>query len=262
LYYFNVSRGYKAGVFPTTGASGFNQYLPVNQESLTAYEPGFKLTLLDKTLQLNGAIYYYDYSNKQLQTRFKDPVFGELDTVQNIPKSSVKGAELEIVYRPVAALTLSGSFTYVDAKIDEFNCTSPCSNAVDQSGNFAGAKIPYTPKFQMNLNGDYTFPLTGSVNGFFGATVTYRSTATTIIGGNTNPPGSVSSVSSPLFQIDAYTLVDLRTGLEGDRWRVSLWGKNVGNTYYWNNVNSSFDVIVRYAGMPATYGITASYKVK
>jgi iron complex outermembrane recepter protein len=249
-------------VFPTTGASGFNQYLPVNQESLLAFEPGFKLKLLDNTMQLNGAIFYYKYTDKQLQTRFKDPVFGELDTVQNIPKSSVKGAELEIMYRPIAALTLNGSMSFIKAKVDDFNCTSPCSNAVDQSGDFSGADIPYTPKFQFNLSGDYTIPVSGSMNAFVGSTVSYRSSTTSIIGGNIDPPGSVSSVSGNLFDIKSYTLVDLRGGLEGDDWRVFLWGKNVGNTYYWNNVNSSFDVIVRYAGMPATYGITASYKVK
>ncbi len=261
LLYFNISKGFKAGVFPTTGASGFSQYLAVKQESLLAFEPGFKLTLLDKTLQLNGALYYYDYKDKQIQSRVNDLFFGQLDVVQNIPKSSVRGAELELVYRPITELTLSGSLSYIDAKIDRFTGISAASNVASVITDFGGTQMPYTAKYQFNLNGDYVVPVNGSMNTFVGSTVSYRSSTNAIIGGDVNPPNA-TPVGAPLFRIDAYTLVDLRLGLESDKWRVALWGKNIFNKYYWNNVNSSFDVIVRYAGMPATYGITASYKVK
>jgi iron complex outermembrane recepter protein len=43
-------------------------------------------------------------------------------------------------------------------------------------------------------------------------------------------------------------------------WRTELWGKNVTNTYYWNTADYEFDPAVRYTGMPATYGITLSYR--
>jgi iron complex outermembrane recepter protein len=35
-------------------------YAPVKQESVLAYETGFKLTALDRKLSLTGAAYYYD----------------------------------------------------------------------------------------------------------------------------------------------------------------------------------------------------------
>jgi hypothetical protein len=34
----------------------------------------------------------------------------------------------------------------------------------------------------------------------------------------------------------------------------------VFNEYYFNNVFETYDVIVRFAGMPATYGGTLSYR--
>jgi outer membrane receptor protein involved in Fe transport len=54
----------------------------------------------------------------------------------------------------------------------------------------------------------------------------------------------------------------LRGGIASrdDRWRVQLWGKNIFNKYYWNNVVSLADVIGRYPGMGATYGITVGFK--
>ena len=256
LVYMNISKGFKSATFPTTGASAFSQYIPVTQESMISYEPGFKLSLLDRRMQLNGALFYYDYKDKQIRSRIIDPIFNQLDGLQNIPKSSVRGAELEVQYRPVQSFTLGASFSYIDAKIDRFSGI----NAAGVAAVFDGTKMPYTPKFQVNANGDYVTPVSGNVNLFLGATVSYRSSTNAIIGGEANPPGAIPT-GAPLFRVDSYTLVDLRAGIERDNWRVFLWGKNVGNTYYWNNVNPSFDVLVRYAGLPATYGITATYRV-
>jgi len=39
-----------------------------------------------------------------------------------------------------------------------------------------------------------------------------------------------------------------------------LFGKNVFNQYYWNNVIYGFDTIYRTPGRPATYGIQFGYK--
>ena len=256
LVYLNISKGFKSATFPTTGASAFSQFIPVTQESIVSYEPGFKLSLLDRRMQLNGALFYYDYKDKQIRSRIIDPIFNQLDGLQNIPKSSVRGAELELQFRPVQSFTLGASFSYIDAKIDQFTGI----NAAGVKAVFDGTAMPYTPKYQVNVNGDYVAPISGNVNLFLGATASYRSSTNAIIGGDQNPPGAVPS-GAPLFRVDSYTVVDLRAGLERDNWRVFLWGKNIGNTYYWNNVNPSFDVIVRYAGMPATYGITATYKV-
>jgi outer membrane receptor protein involved in Fe transport len=39
-----------------------------------------------------------------------------------------------------------------------------------------------------------------------------------------------------------------------------FWAKNVTNKHYWNNVITAFENVVRYAGQPATYGVTFGYK--
>lgn len=76
LVYANVSHGYKSGAFPVANATNYLQFAPAVQEDVVAYEAGFKVTALDRTLQLNGAAFYYDYSNKQLRGRRIDPTFG------------------------------------------------------------------------------------------------------------------------------------------------------------------------------------------
>lgn len=260
LLYANVSKGYKAGSFPTVSASSFSQYQPVTQESVLAYEAGFKASLLDRTLQFNGAAFYYDYKDKQMRAKLLALPFGILDVLQNIPESSVKGFELELVMRPSRSLTISTAFTYLDAKIDKFTGI----NAAGLASNFAGSDVPFTPKYQVGTNIDYDFLISDSLNGFVGASINLRSSSFSVIGGDVNPPTLAASAigAAPLFRIDDYTLVDLRAGIHSsdDRWRFSVWGKNVFNTYYWNNTVVAFDAVSRYAGKPATYGASVSFR--
>lgn len=177
--------------------------------------------------------------------------------LQNIPKSDVKGFEIEMSIRPTQGLVINNTFTYLDATIKEFTGI----NSGGISANFAGANVPYTPKYQFGSNIDYEFPVSDSLNAFLGTSLNFRSKTVATIGGETNPAGVTSPVTT-VFGIDDYVLIDLRAGVAAadDSWRVSVWGKNVGNEYYWNNVVAAFDTIQRYAGKPATYGVSVSFR--
>ena len=48
---------------------------------------GTKFSTPSRNVQVNAAVYWYDYRNKQLLTYFKDPIFGALQYLQNVPKS-------------------------------------------------------------------------------------------------------------------------------------------------------------------------------
>src|SRR5690606_24651261 len=115
--YANISRGYKAGGYPTLPGTNAPQYAPVDQEKITAYEIGVKSTLFGRTLQLDGAVFYNDYVDKQLKGRTIVPVFGPLEALVNIPESRVQGAELQINWAPVAGLRLGTGITYLDTEV-------------------------------------------------------------------------------------------------------------------------------------------------
>ncbi|MBN9993894.1 TonB-dependent receptor, partial [Listeria monocytogenes] len=74
LFYATISKGYKSGSFPNINATTFASFSPVKQESVLAYEVGFKTDLGTRILQLNGAAFYYDYRNKQFRARIVDPL--------------------------------------------------------------------------------------------------------------------------------------------------------------------------------------------
>lgn len=66
----------------------------------------------------------------------------------------------------------------------------------------------------------------------------------------------------PILAIDSWATLDLRAGLAGtdNRWRVFVWGRNVTDKYYWSSATRVLDTSIRYAAMPATFGITASFR--
>ena len=248
LLYANVSRGFKAGNFPTLSASNASQFTPVTQEELTAYETGFKATFPAGRMQLNGAAFYYDYIDKQLRGRVSDPLFGQLEALVNVPRSHVWGTEVQWTWAPLGGFTANVGATYLQTQID--GTFENFSQFGGPPQSFSGNEFPYSPEWQANADLGYRHGVTQSMVGFIGAGLTYRSETK---GGLEN---------DARLAIDSYTLVDLRAGIEDElgRWRAMLWGRNVTDEYYWNNVLKAQDNVVRYAGRPSTYGITLSYR--
>lgn len=248
LLYANISRGYKAGAFPLLPATSYAQYTPVTQEELTAYEAGFKTSLLGRKLQINGALFYYDYKDKQVlgSVVLTPDIFGPLNRLVNIPKSTVKGGELQLTARPISGLNINAGVTYVDSEIGDFSNFDPYGVVK----NFNGETFPNTPKWQYSLAADYEFAINEKINAFMGANLSARTKTNAALGNN------------PILQIDGYSLLDLRAGLASsdDSWRVTLWGRNVTDEYYWTNAYKLADVTARFAGMPATYGISLSIR--
>jgi iron complex outermembrane receptor protein len=244
LLYVNVSKGFKGGSIPAPGASSTEQFRPVTQESVIAYEAGIKTSLFDRKLEFTGAAFYYDYSDKQLLGRnvFNPDIFGAQSSLVNIPKSRVVGAETQFVLRPVKGLTLTAAGTYLDTKVR--------SNFLNYSllgtpTNFKDSSFPYTPKWQLVFDGEKRTPVTTELDGIVGFNASYRTRTTAGFGGD------------PRLDIAPYWLVDVRLGIEDrtGRWTAGLYGRNVLNEYYWTNVSAGGDLLRRYAGMPATYGV-------
>lgn len=260
LVYANLSRGYKAGSYPTISASAHRQFFPVRQESVMAYEAGFKLSSADRRLSLNGAAFYYSYDEKQIRGKLVDPIFGVLNALVNVPKSRLYGFELEASARPLKGLSINASVTYVNTRIAEYSGPSVIGGNFD----FAGAKIPFAPAWSAQIDGEYRWEM-GSVKPFVGATLNKKTSTSTYIGGeyltipNVAGASTAPGVTHP-FQLPGYTTLDLRAGVEfADRWKFMVWGKNVTNTFYLQNVINGYDTAFSFVGRPATYGATLSW---
>ncbi len=276
LFYATVSRGYKAGSYPTAAGSDFRSYQPVTQESVTSYEGGVKVSLFDRFAQLNAAGFYYDYNNKQIRGKIVDPVFDVLDILINVPKSRVAGAEAELTVRPATGLSVAGSVTYLNSRVLTDGGThfvgptaygNSCTTAAGTPGpcDFTGSELPFTPRWSYGLDADYRHEL-GSGAVVTGFDIHGQSSSVSTLNGRTiqfrNLPSDrhAAFVSQP-FILPDYVTVDARIGYEfNHRYKVMLFGKNIFNEYYVTNANHYLDTTVRFTGQPATYGVTFSIK--
>jgi len=246
LLYGRLAKGFKSGSFPTVGASTSQQYLPAKQESLLAYEVGFKASLWDRRIQIDGAVFYYDYKDKQLSNFIPDNVFGPLVAIVNVPDSKVHGAEFSLTMYPLEGLMINSHMSYIETEIKKFNGFDVDGNPAD----LRGEEFNFSPKVSGGLDLEYRFPVTQTLNGSVGGSITYRSKTSGVIGATT-----------PNYAIDSYALFDVQAGIESvSGWSLRLWGKNITNKYYWTNANRISDTIVRTAGNPRTYGITVSHR--
>ncbi|WP_083276748.1 TonB-dependent receptor domain-containing protein [Sphingobium phenoxybenzoativorans] len=246
LLYANASKGYKAGTIGTTPTAFHSANSPIGQEKLIAYEAGIKTPLFSRTMQLNAAAFYYDYSDKQLLGRVLDPLFGLLFQLINIPKSRLYGVEADIVWKPADGLTFTAATTFLDTKIKEFIGYNSDGSLVD----FAGTGLPYSPRWQVNGGVDYKRPVGSSLVGFVGSNLSYQSASSSGFAGD------------DLIKIKPRALLDARIGVEADdgRWSAQIWGRNITNTFYWTQATQSADAVLRFAGRPATYGVSVSVK--
>lgn len=247
LLYANVTKGYKSGSFPTLPALTPDTFAPATQESVLAYEAGFKMSALDRRVQLTGAAFYYKYNDKQTQGFLPTTLFGNLVALINVPKASVRGAEIGVNLRPVEGFTFDGGATYVDAKVDS---TFFVSDSFGGVVNIKGETLPSTPKWQLSGDAQYSFAVSDRHNVFVGGAARYRSKAVAAFG------------AVPDFRLPSYAIFDLRGGIEDSngRWKAQIYGRNIFNKFYLIHVTHNVDTVARTTGMPATYGVTLSYR--
>ncbi len=247
MVYANITRGYKSGGFPQIPAIVADQLDPIGQESVLAYEAGFKLALADRMLQLNGAGFYYNYEGKQLIGIVPNPYIGATEALVSIPKSRIFGFELDTTLRATQHLTLNAAATYVNSRVESsFNTFDPLGNSVDARGE----QLPNTPEWQLQGGADYIVPISSTVDLHLGGSVRYQTSANSTFG------------DAKSFLLPGYAIADAYSGIEGSsgKWSAQIWGRNLLNKYYLTAVLLGGDTFSRSTGMAATYGITLRYK--
>ena len=130
-----------------------NQLQP---ETSNAFEVGLKSKLLDNRLLLDVAVFDDKVSNYQANE--PDLVAGTVVTrLINAGEVSTKGVEVDAVGKFIDNLTLTADFSYIDAKIDSFNC--PPGSAISCQVN--GKPLPFSPKTKFTVRADYLAFSTG-----------------------------------------------------------------------------------------------------
>ena len=96
LAYLTFSKGFKPGGFNPAINDSFPQDTPriFESENVDAIEVGFKTSLLDKRMQLNGSYFNYDYKGLQIYKIINN------SSVNVNVDADIQGAELEMLFIP------------------------------------------------------------------------------------------------------------------------------------------------------------------
>lgn len=265
----NWGIGFKAGGFNNAGteaivngyfnapvsAGGIDAGLTVgdvfDKEVDSAYEAGIKGRLFDRlSYELVG--FYTDAKDMQFFEFFVGE-FGLLRSVSNIDKVRIFGAETSLNLKIAPGYSLFASANYTDSKIKK-NTSRPYT---------VGNKSPYTPDYTINFGAEALEPITDDLS--FAGRVDVRVTGPT-------PFHTVQNNDVPtIFGLDGnyknstrdtFTTVDVRAGIESERWSITAFANNLFNKAYLNDdvVAPEFGGDFVAPGNLRRYGIEASVK--
>ena len=234
-FYGGWGRGFRSGGFNQTGvgevaaaAGQLGVHDVFQAEVADTWEVGFKSEFLERRLAVNAALFdtkstngYFFYYSATTSTQN----LGNLD-------ATYKGGELEVTAVATNWLDVYASYGYTDGKITGM-----------EDPKVIGNPPPLLTQDTVNAGFQAHQPLGGGVNGVL--RLDYQ-----LIGRTWWDPYNVTSR-------DPVGLVDLRAGLEGDRWSVTAWSKNLTNKLY-NEEFSPGGFLWR--ALPRRYGLEALYK--
>lgn len=113
MVYASYAEGYKSGGYEQRLAPGTPVVPSFDPEYSEVYELGFKGTLADGRLRMNGAIFSNDYSGLQISV-----TDGVAPTLTNAGDATIMGAEMELVWQPAAPTLAQLSVGWLDAEYD------------------------------------------------------------------------------------------------------------------------------------------------
>jgi iron complex outermembrane receptor protein len=227
-----------------------------DKEVSNAAEIGMKAFFLDRTLNVNAALYHTDLEDMQFFNFFAGP-FGLLRVVTNIDEVTLQGAEVDFRWRASDMISVFGGFAYTDGEIDKYR-GRPYTE---------GGEVPYAPEYTGNLGAELTVPVTSDFDfvtrvdaSFVGETWFHPvqeqrlPNLFTYFGFG---QGEFSKMSR-----DAYTTVNARMTLQAERWAVTAWGRNIFDEEYLAEIIPApeFGGSFIHDAPGSSYGLDLSYR--
>ena len=214
--YARVATGFRPGG-PNVLPPGVDAPGTYDSDELTNYEVGLRTGSADGSFALNVAAYFLDWDKIQL---FQ--VVNGFGVNANGGSAESKGLEFTATGRS-GGLSVSFSGAYTDTQLTEDTDPDGPGGVPDLVGGFDGDALPFVPEWTLALGADYEWSAFGDATAYVGGTVSYVGDREADFSNRIDP----LDPTSPRREADAYTAVDLRTGVLWDNWSLELYGKNV-----------------------------------
>jgi iron complex outermembrane receptor protein len=210
-----------------------------NSDQTQNYEVGFKTKLLGGrgSLEVTG---YYE--------RWKDILVvitsGGLSGYANGGVARVAGIEAAFTLRPIPPLTLNATFAYSDGKILSASPATVGTLA-------AGDPLPYNPATSGSFSAEYRMPVGRTFSAYATGSVRYADDRYAVF---------KSRTVSPTYRLPAYAMVDLRFGLQSDRYLFEVFARNVTDTRAQLAANPFYNLAEVTVSRPRTFGISGTVR--
>ena len=249
--YVKVNRGFKSGGFNVRAQNNIYPVrdVVVDDEVMTVGEIGVKSVLANRSLVLNVAAFYGDYTDIQVSTFTAydadgdgedDSFFGDF---LNAGDATIQGLEIEYNWASQSWFGLSGFLAYLDAEPTDFLDENE-DDIVDTQ------VITNAPEFTGALRFNVDFPA-------FGGLITGS------VGYSYRDDSVLTNESDPIIQ-EAFGLVDAWISwLSGNnKWRFGISGKNLTDEEYLTNGYNipALGIYQGSYGMPRTFVATLEFR--
>jgi outer membrane receptor protein involved in Fe transport len=251
--YFSWSEAAKpSGIAQVPGGVGGFENIEsrrFDREEMTVWELGAKTDWFDRRLLLNGAVFFQDYTDKQVAVQQVNEATGFLEArTANAAAAEVWGLEAELQWFATDNLQLRAGYTFLDTEYSDYterttgaanialaelirpnNCqvvVATPSNQASCNLDLSGNELEYAPRHAAVAG----FTLQGEVatgrNAFVEGDLVYQDDR------------YLDRFNTA--KLDSFVTFDLRFGLRSDAWDVAFYAENLFND---DTVKTSLGII-------------------
>ncbi|MCY4426110.1 MAG: TonB-dependent receptor [Halieaceae bacterium] len=219
--YASISGGFRSGVY-NGRPTATDQVSVADPETLVSYELGLKSMLWDNRLQLNGALFYNDYEDRQfLVNRPSGSAESALSlVVANAADSTLWGGELEFTLLATQGLTISGGLSYIDPEYKDFESFNTATGELEDLSHRPFSNVP---EWTANLLAQYVYKFHNGDELRLRGNLAYKD--------DIHYSDDEQSNSFERLHADSYTIFNAGvTYVTTDQnWEFSFFGRNLGD---------------------------------
>ncbi|MBN84584.1 MAG: TonB-dependent receptor [Gammaproteobacteria bacterium] len=247
LLFATISEGYRPGGWNRGGGiPSVNPAFPTvtanyNTDDVDNIEFGWKATLADGSVQLNGNVYFIEWTNMQV-TRFDPQNVSILTFVENAADADIKGVEADLIWNVDENWTINAAISINDTEL-----TDVYGQAVELAA--IGSQLPLMPDLQTTIRARRDWVTNEGYEAFVQ------------LGLQTGSDSYSSLVAVNRRDQDAYATVDLSMGVSRDEWSAGLFIENLTDERVDQYINNQDDIMRVTTNRPLTISLRVSYDI-
>jgi iron complex outermembrane receptor protein len=256
LWYNNNGDGTNPGALVDGKLSVKDEY---DKEVSTSIELGSKMEFFDNRLRVNASVFSTDVDDNQFFEFYAGP-FGLMRVVTTIEELQIQGFEMDFNAVLTENLSMFGGMGILDSEIKRNN-HRPAT---------VGNEAPQAPDRTYNLGAQFETEVSSGVN--LTARLDWQyvgEMAFHTLQGEATPsiwqvfyPGATITQDFSKAKRDAYDTLNARISLDGENWGVTLWGRNIADEKYLEEIIPApeFGGSFVHPGAKDSYGIDFNYR--